>query len=139
MRDFIVFVLLVAAVFFGIGEWQGWHLGIAGQTPILVYKRDATAVASRRTVTRSDFPFSVSGTVRRGTVRVQGYFEQPQSFQTGQAGRPERLVFEQTFRQGEHIALSETLRQGQGIYRIRLVFEDATGIFRLRVPSGAEL
>lgn len=139
MRDFIVFVLIAAAVFFGFGEWQGWYIGIAGQTPIFVYKRDYTATVSRRTVSRTDFPFSVTGTVRHGTVRVQGYYEQPQSFQTGRAGQPERLVFEQEFSQGQRINISEIMNRGQGIYRVRLVFDNATGTFRIRVPNGAEL
>lgn len=139
MRDFIIFVLLAAAVFFGVGEWQGWYIGIAGQTPIFVYKRDATAVTSRRTVSRTDFPFTVTGTVRNGTVRVEGYFEQPQSFQTGRGGQPERLVFEQEFSQGQRINISEIMSRGQGIYRVRLVFDNATGTFQIRIPNGAEL
>lgn len=50
-----------------------------------------------------------------------------------------RRVFQESFREGEAIRVTETLKQGSGIYRIRLVFEDATGFFEIDVPTANEL
>ncbi len=139
MRDFLIFVVVVVAIFFGIGEWQGWLLGVPGQTPVFVYKKDAVSVATRRTINRNDLPFEVEGRVNRGKVTVEGYYEQGASFQTGAAGRPEQLVFKEAYTEGQRIDLEEVMRQGTGTYRVRLVFEDATGLFRVRVPRSSEL
>jgi hypothetical protein len=139
MRDFLIFVAVLAAVFFGIGEWQGWQLGAPGQTPVFVYKKDAVTLATRRTINRNDFPYTVSGRVQRGRVTVEGYYQQGASFQTNAPAGPEHLIFRETFTQGQQIALQGAMRQGVGYYRIRLVFEDATGLFRVQVPRGSEL
>jgi len=70
---------------------------------------------------------------------IEASFEQLASFQTGQAGRPERVVFRAEFGAGQRITVNETLRQGQGVYRIRLIFNDATGTLRLTLPPAGTL
>lgn len=139
MRGFLIFVVFMAAVFFGVGEFKGWTLGIPAQTPLLIYKSDSWLGATRRTVNRQDFPFSISGKVSSGKVKVEGYYELPASFQSGKAGKPEKLVFEKEFTQGQTINISETLKNGGGQYRIKVLFEKATGVFRVNVPKGIEL
>ena len=139
MRDFLIFVAIIGAVFFGIGEWQGWNLGVPGQTPILVYKKDGASLLTRRTINRNDFPYEVSGRVQRGTVTVEGYYQQGASFQSNSPAGSERLVFKETFGAGQTIALNGQMQQGTGYYRLRLVFDDATGLFRVRAPSSSEL
>lgn len=139
MRGFLVFAVVLAAFFFGIGEYKGWMVGIPGQMPLMVYKSEATASAVRRTVNRQDMPFSLSGTVKNGTVRVEGYFKVPQSFQSGKAGKAEKLVFEKEFSKGETISLNETLKKGQGEYRIVIKFDNTTGVFKVGLPKGIEL
>jgi hypothetical protein len=139
MKGFLGFIVFLAAVFFGVGEFKGWTLGVPSQTPLLIYKSDSWLGATRRTVNRQDFPFSVSGKVSSGKVRVEGYYELPTSFQSGKAGKPEKLVFEQEFSQGQSINISETLKNGQGQYRLKILFENATGMFRVKVPKGIEL
>jgi hypothetical protein len=139
MKGFLGFIVFLAAVFFGVGEFKGWTLGIPAQTPLLIYKSDSWLGATRRTVNRQDFPFSVSGKVSSGKVRVEGYYEVPESFQSGKAGKPEKLVFEEEFTQGQSINISETLKNGQGQYRLKILFENATGMFRVNVPKGIEL
>lgn len=139
MRGLLVFLVVLAAFFFGIGEWKGWMVGIPGQIPIMVYKSEASVSAVRRTVNRQDLPFSVQGRVNNGTVQVQGYFKVPASFQNNKAAQPEKMVFEKTFNKGEVISLSETLKNGQGEYRIIVKFDNATGVFKMGLPKGIEL
>ncbi len=139
MRDLLGFLLVLAAVFFIVGETRGWYLGIPTQTPILLYKKDHTAETSRRTVMRDDMPVSFSGQVRRGSVTLTVRYERPASFQTGQAGRAPVKLFERSYRQGERIALSEVFASGGGIYTVQVDYQDATGIFRLTLPGGSEL
>jgi hypothetical protein len=139
MRGLLMFVVFLAAVFFGVGEFKGWTVGIPAQTPLMVYKSDSWLGATRRTVNRQDFPFTVSGKVNAGKVRVEGYFEVPTSFQSGKAGKPEKLVFEEEFSKGQTISIIETLKNGQGQYRLKILFQDATGVFRVKVPKGIEL
>jgi hypothetical protein len=139
MRGLLMFVVFLAAVFFSVGEFKGWTVGIPAQTPLMVYKSDSWLGATRRTVNRQDFPFTVSGKVNAGKVRVEGYFEVPTSFQSGKAGKPEKLVFEEEFSKGQTISISETLKNGQGQYRLKILFQDATGVFRVKVPKGIEL
>ncbi len=139
MKGFLGFIVFLAAIFFGVGEFKGWTVGIPSQTPLLIYKSDGWLGATRRTVNRQDFPFSVSGKVNSGKVRVEGYYELPTSFQSGKTGKPEKLVFEEEFTQGQSINISETLKNGQGQYRLKILFENATGMFRVNVPKGIEL
>jgi hypothetical protein len=139
MRDLIVFLLILTGIFFAIGEWRGWYLGVPNQTPVYVYKKDHYARVPIRTVTRSDMPIAIDGQVRQGTVRVQILFESPASFQTGAAAVPERVVFEQAFGRGQRVTLDQTFNEGRGIYVIALTFEDASGTFRIRHPVSSQL
>lgn len=139
MRQLLVFAAVLAIVFFAVGEWRGWYLGIAGQTPILVYKKDHVAEIDRRTITLDHLPVTISGEVRNGTVRVTVIYERPASFQTGAAALPAQTVLERSFAAGQEITIDELVQEGQGDYTIRLEFEDATGLFRVRVPPAAQL
>jgi hypothetical protein len=107
MRDIVIFLLLVVAVFIGIGEWRGWYLGVPGTTPVVLYKMDHRAVTDVRTVTRSDMPIRVEGRVRQGTLTVEVTYERPSSFQTGEAALPERVLYEETFTRGQRVLLNE--------------------------------
>jgi hypothetical protein len=139
MRDLIVFVLILTGIFFAIGEWRGWYLGIPNQTPVLVYKHDAYKRTAIRTVTRTDMPLEISGQVRRGSVRVQVFFESPASFQTGAAALPERLVFDQSYGRGQRIAVNQRFSEGGGIYTIAMTYADASGTFRFTYPPASQL
>lgn len=139
MRSLLSLVLLLAVVFVVVGEFfGGWYLGIPPHTPIFVYKKTHIAEQSRRT-TAQQFTFGVEGSLSRGTLIVEAGYEQPASFQTGRPGVPERVVYRAEFAAGQRIAVSETLRHGQGIYRVRLIFDDATGTLRLTLPEAGTL
>src|SRR5680860_103490 len=120
MRDLLGFLLVLAAVFFIVGELRGWYLGVPTQTPILLYKKDFSAETTRRTVLRDDMPISFSGKVRRGTVNVN-------------------VLYERSYRPGEIIAVDEVFAAGGGVYTVRVDYVDATGLFRLTMPGGSEL
>lgn len=139
MRQFLVFLVIVAVAFIAIGEWRGVYLGILGQTPVVAYKTDHTAESTRRTINRDNLPVTLSGQVRNGSLLVSVDFERPDSFQTGRAGVPVQTVFERTFRTGERVALNELVEAGIGIYTVRLDFSEGTGVFTLRLPASAEL
>lgn len=139
MRQFIGFLVVVAIIFFAVGEWRGVYLGILGQTPIVAYKSDATTESSRRTINRDSLPVNFTGQVRNGSLTVQIVFERPVSFQTGAAAIPPQVVFERTYRKGERVALNELVQEGTGEYTVRLILEEATGLFRLSLPAAAEL
>ncbi len=139
MRDTVIFLLFVAAVFIGVGEWRGWYLGVPGTTPVVVYKMDHLATTAKRTVTRSDMPIAMTGRVRRGTVTVQVTYERPVSFQTGGDALPERVVFEQVYRVGQEVSLDQVFANGRGIYRVRVVYADATGFFGFRFPAASQM
>ncbi len=139
MRDLLGFILVLAAIFFVVGELRGWYLGVPTQTPILLYKMDHVAETSRRTVMRDDMPVRFGGDVRRGTVTVTVLFERPTSFQTGRQGQAETKLFERTYRTGERIAMSELFELGGGVYTVRVAYQDATGVFRLEMPGGPDL
>ncbi|MDF1522875.1 MAG: hypothetical protein P1P87_08655 [Trueperaceae bacterium] len=139
MRDTLLFIFFVVAVFVGVGEWRGWYVGVPGSTPVFVYQKDHRAVTEVRTVTRSDMPISVSGRVRRGTVTLTITYERPVSFQSGGGALPERDVFEQVYRAGQTIAFDEVVAEGRGIYRVKMTYVDASGTFRFRFPRASEL
>lgn len=139
MRGLITFIVILAIVFFAVGETRGWYLGYASQTPILVYKKDHVAQTQRRTVSRTDMPVQFSGQVQRGTVKVEVRYERPSSFQTGQAGASEIVVFEQTWTKGQRIAFNRLFENGGGVYTVRVTYTDATGVFRLGMPNGVDL
>ncbi len=139
MRGLITFLVILAIIFFAVGETRGWYLGYATQTPILVYKKDHTARTMRQTVTRTDMPIGFSGEVRRGSVHLQIRYQRPSSFQTGAAAGAEQVVFEQTYTQGQRIAFDRLLELGNGIYTVIVTYTDATGIFNLSMPNGVDL
>lgn len=140
MRGLIQFAIFLVIVFFVVGEFfGGWYLGVPPHTPLLVYKKTHTATEARRTTTAQEFPFSFEGRLRQGRLTIEGSYERPDSFQTGQRGTAERVVFRQEFREGEPINVAQILKQGSGIYRIRLIFEDATGTFDLELPPAGTL
>lgn len=139
MGRLLRFLIVVAIIFFGIGEWQGWYVGVAGQTPLLVYKKDYVAQASRRTVMRNEMPVNITGNVQNGSVTVKIHYERPASIQTSAAALPERVVFERTWNKGQRIALNELVDQGRGNYRTEITFENATGMFNLKLPTSSEL
>jgi len=139
VRDFLGFLVILAVIFFVVGEISGWYLGVAAQTPIVVYKKDFTADTTRRTVMREDMPVKFTGQVRRGAVTVRVYYERSESFQTGREGQARTVLFERTFRVGEGIFLDETFAAGGGLYTVSVDYQDATGIFRMTLPGGTEL
>lgn len=139
MRQFLVFLVVVGVALFAIGEWRGLYLGILGQTPVVAYKTDHTAQSSRRTINASSLPVNLSGELRDGSLTVRVTYERPTSFQTGAAGQDSQTVFERTYRRGERVALNELIQEGTGNYTVSLDFEQGTGWFRLRLPTGAEL
>lgn len=139
MRDFLGFLLILAVIFFVVGEISGWYVGVASQTPILVYKKDFTAETSRRTVLREDMPVRFTGLVRRGAVTVTVFYERPESFQTGRQGQARTVLYERAFRVGERIFIDEDFTSGPGVYSVGVQYADATGVFRLTLPGGTEL
>ena len=139
MRDFLIFLVVLAIVFFAVGEWRGWYLGVPSSTPVFVYKKDYTSETSRRTINVDALPIRVSGRVSQGIVRVEIIYERPSSFQQGTRGEAAEQIFEEVYRQGQSIAINEVFDAGGGIYTIVLHFEEATGLFRLRLPPSSQL
>ncbi len=141
MRTLLGWLVVVSIVFFGVGEFAGgWYLGVAPQTPLLVYKKTTAKAVSRRTTMSTAFPFKVSGVLRSGTLTVQGIYERSGSFQNpGAASSPAQAYFVQTFPAGRPVRVDETLRRGAGIYTVRLIFRDATGRISVKVPNNSEL
>lgn len=139
MRGLIQFAVVVAVLFFGVGEWQGWYLGVPPHTPMILYKKDHVVTVSRRTMTAQSFDFGLEGRLRQGRLTVEAYYERPESFQTGRPGESARRVYQETFAAGQSVRVAQTLRQGQGIYRVRLTFEDSSGTLRLRLPEAGTL
>jgi hypothetical protein len=139
VRDIVIFLLILVGIFFAVGEWRGWYLGVPGNTPVVLYKKDHYARTPVRTVVRNDMPVRIEGQVRQGTVRVQVFYERPASFQTNEPAQPERLVFEQTYARGQRVALNEVFSYGRGIYTVAMTYDDASGTFRFTFPRPSEL
>lgn len=139
MRDLLIFLAFVAAVFFVVGETIGWQLGVAGQTPVFVYKQDGEARAERRTIQGDGIPVNVSGQVRDGAVTVRVIYEDRGSFQARREGRPPDTLYERTFTRGERIEIDDFVEEGSGEYAVELTFEGATGLFRVPMPNASEL
>ncbi|MFA5550778.1 MAG: hypothetical protein WDA03_04095 [Trueperaceae bacterium] len=139
MRGLITFLIIVAVVFFAVGEARGWYLGFPTQTPILVYKKDHTADTSRRTLSRTDMPVRFTGEVQRGSVHLEVRYQRPSSFQTNTGAGSEQVVFEQTWTRGQRIAFDRLFELGGGVYTVYITYSDATGIFRLTMPDGIDL
>jgi hypothetical protein len=127
-------------VFFGVGEFAGgWHIGRPPQSPVWLYKKSASNSITRRTVMSQSFPITITGNLQQGSVTVEGWYERPQSFQTQAQAIPPRLYFTETFAAGSPIWVDRVMEQGQGIYTIRLTYQDATGSLRVRVPPNHQL
>jgi hypothetical protein len=139
VRDIVIFLLILTGIFFAVGEWRGWYIGVPGQTPVLLYKKDHYARTPVRTVARDDMPLAVTGQVRQGSVKVQVFYERPASFQTNTPGAPERKLYETTFTRGQRILLNEVFSEGRGIYTIAMTYDGASGTFRFTHPRAAEL
>ena len=140
MRGSFQVLAVAVVIFFGVGEFLGgWYVGVAPQTPVLVYKKTHTTTLTRR-VTGDTFTFDLGGEVRGGTVTVEGLYERPASYQNpGRAALPPRELFNKRFGPGERVRVAETLKAGTGVYRVRVTFEAATGLFHLEVPAASEL
>lgn len=139
MRDLLGFLLILAVVFFVVGETRGWYLGVPSQTPIFVYKKDHVATTTRRTIMRTDMPVRFTGNVRRGSVTLSVAYERPDSFQTSQTGQPPRVIFERTFTAGQRAFVDELFSEGGGVYTVTMTYQDATGLFNLQLPGGQDL
>lgn len=139
MRDLLGFLLVLTVIFFLVGEWRGWYLGVPGQTPVFVYKKDQVAQSARRTINTSAYPVDISGRVRNGKVQVEVYYQDVGSFQASAGARRERRIFNQEYAKGQPVVVKRTFEEGKGMYTIRMTFDDATGLFRLDVPTAAEL
>ena len=139
MRDFLLFLLFLAVIFFVVGEWRGWHLGVPAQTPVMVYKSTSTARATRRTINTDAMPVDVSGRVRNGEVTLRVIYQDTGSFQTNRGADDPEEIFEETYRAGQVIGLNEVFDEGRGEYQIVLEFRGATGVFGVDLPTSAEL
>jgi len=139
MRGFITFLVIAAIVFFAVGETHGWYLGIPSHTPVFVYKMSAEGQATRQTFNVDALPVHLTGSVRHGSVAVKVIFQRPESFQSGKSSGPDDTVFEQTYQKGQRIAIDRSFQAGKGDYTVVLIFKDATGLFRLRVPNENQL
>ncbi len=139
MRGFLTFLVLLVIVFFAVGETQGWYLGLPSHTPVFVYKRTATGQATRRTFNTDAIPVRLTGAVRHGNVEVKVIFQTPESIQSSTPAGPQDTIFDRTYQTGERIAIDQAFKAGQGDYTIVLQFNDATGLFRLRVPNENQL
>ena len=139
MRPLLQFFGFCFIVFFIVGEFQGWYLGFAPNTPMLLYKQDYNTNVVRDVRFGDELPLELSGKVRNGSVRVEAYFEIPSSFQQGTQGTQPRLVFEQDFLAGQQINIKEALDRGRGRYTVRILYRDATGIFELNLPGNNSL
>lgn len=129
----------MAALFFGVGEFQGWTVGLPSQLPVMVYKSDGTATAKRRLTTAKELPFEMTGEVKNGSVTVRAFHQTAGSYQAGKQAGKERTIFEETFLEGQNINLNEVFKNGNGNYRIDFFFDEATGIFNVKMPKGSEL
>ncbi len=139
MRDVLIFLAVLAIVFFAVGETRGWNVGIPAQTPVFVYKNTGVTSAARRAVSLQSMPVQLRGKVRHGSVTVTIRYQRPNSFQTGAQAGAVRVLFEQTYRVGERIAIDQAFDGGPGDYTVQLTFDEATGFFRLTLPTNSEL
>ncbi len=139
MRALLQFLGFCFIVFFVVGEFQGWYVGLATQTPMLVYKVDKAVEVSRDVHFEDQFDFDLRGKVSDGVVRVEAFFEIPPSFQAGTAGKAPKKVFDETFATGQDIQIDKILKSGKGRYTVRILYEDATGIFRMNASGQGRL
>ncbi|MEJ2292037.1 MAG: hypothetical protein P8Y05_10020 [Deinococcales bacterium] len=128
-----------AIIFFAVGETHGWYLGVLSHSPVFVFKKTATGEATRQTFNVDALPVQLTGTVRHGTVEVKVFFQRPESFQSSTGPGPNDMLFDKTYQAGERIAIDQSFKGGKGDYIVRLIFSDATGLFRLRLPDRLNL
>jgi len=140
MRGFFQFAIVAAIIFFGVGEWRGWNVGVMPQTPLFLYKTDSSRSTVRRiTGFAPGLEFNLSGQLSRGSMRMVVTFERPDSVQTARNDSvPLEQVYEIEFFAGQPIVASEFLELGTGFYRFRLFFNDATGRVSLNLPTSYE-
>lgn len=138
MREFLGFLLFLAIVFFVVGETVGWNVGVAGSTPIGVYKRSGVVNAEARTVRSDAMQIGIEGRVRAGEVEVLVSYQDDGSFQANRPPEPEETIFEETFRRGQRVAVDQLFDEGPGVYGVRLTFRDATGIFHVNFPPNVD-
>lgn len=139
MRELLGFLVFLTIVFFVVGETVGWNVGVAGNTPVGLYKRSGSITAERATVRADQMTIGVSGRVRAGEVEVVIIYQDTGSFQSNRPPEPAETIFERTYRRGERIAIDELFDEGRGDYRVTLRFRDATGLFTVRFPSNVDL
>lgn len=139
MRGLIVWIIILGIVFFAVGETTGWYIGVPSHTPVFVYKKTASGEASRQTFNTDALPVRMSGRVRHGSVEVKVIFQRPESFQSGKQAGPDNTIFDHTYQTGDVVAIDQSFKGGKGDYTIQLSFHDATGLFRLRVPTENQL
>ena len=106
---------------------------------MLLYKQDHSVSVKRDVRFEEALPVELSGRVRDGRVRVEAYFEIPPSFQQGTQGTRPRLIFEQEYGAGQRININEALDRGNGRYTVRIIYQDATGLFDLDLPTNNSL
>ncbi len=135
MRPLLQFLGFCFIVFFIVGEWQGWYVGVPPSSPMFLYKMDKEVSIRRDVALEEDFSFDLSGRVRDGSIQVEAFFEIPASFQQGTKGKTAKKVFDEVFSTGESIDLGKTLKAGQGRYTIRIIYQDVTGMFRLNASG----
>ncbi|MGL4608470.1 MAG: hypothetical protein ACRCYY_02125 [Trueperaceae bacterium] len=138
MRPFLQFLGFCFIVFFIVGEFQGWYAGVATRTPMFLYKMTRDVEVTRE-VSEDELNLRFSGKVRDGTVGLEVYFEIPPSFQGGTIGKPPKKIFEEAFLTGQTIDLQETLKSGKGRYIVRIIYNQATGTFRLNASGQGQL
>jgi hypothetical protein len=139
MRALLQFLGFCFIVFFIVGEFRGIYAGMATQTPMMLYKGTQAVEVTRDVLYEDKFDFDLRGKVNAGVVRVEAFFEIPPSFQAGTAGKAPKKVFEQEFGTGENIQLNEILKSGKGRYTVRILYNQATGIFRMNASGQGRL
>ena len=139
MRPLLQFAGFCFIVFFIVGEFQGWYLGIPPQTPMYLYKMDRTVNITRDTHFEDALDLTMRGRVADGNVKVEVYFEIPPSFQANTAGVAPKLVFSEEFYVGQTVSIFDRIDEGKGRYTIRIHYENVTGSFRLKIPTQNQL
>ena len=141
MGAWIKWLAFLTIVFFGVGEFAGGrYLGVASQTPVMVYKKTTSKQVTRRTLLRNEFPFRIDGTLQSGTLTVEGVYGRPTSFQDQSVKLlAAKTYFSESFEAGRPIHIDERLKKGSGVYTLRLTFTDATGKVTVNVPDSSAL
>lgn len=138
MRELLGFLVFLLIVFFVVGETVGWNVGVAGSTPVGVYKRSGIVEAETSTIRSEGMRIGVSGRVRAGEVDVLIQYQDTGSFQSNRPPEPVETIFEQNYRRGERIAIDQVFDEGAGDYGVRLTFREATGVYSIQFPSNVD-